>query len=99
MEELPDCMKVCFKALYDITNEFAFKTYIKHGWNPKSTLVKSVTSHGNSKHDWYMKKEDKIYYAQLIVCFACCSGKDSSMHSWKKQNGLLQGIYQRLRST
>ncbi|XP_061336436.1 (3S,6E)-nerolidol synthase 1-like [Gastrolobium bilobum] len=41
MDQLPDHMKVCFKAIYDITNEFAFKTYIKHGWNPTATLIKS----------------------------------------------------------
>ncbi|TKY59376.1 (3S,6E)-nerolidol synthase 1 [Spatholobus suberectus] len=40
-EQLPDYMKGCFKALYDITNEFAFKIHIKHGWNPISTLIKS----------------------------------------------------------
>ncbi|KAG5023254.1 hypothetical protein AAZX31_07G173000 [Glycine max] len=40
-EQLPDYMKGCFKALYDITNEFAFKIQIKHGWNPISTLIKS----------------------------------------------------------
>ncbi|KAK7400449.1 hypothetical protein VNO78_11657 [Psophocarpus tetragonolobus] len=41
MEQLPDNMKGCFKALYDITNEFAFKIHLKHGWNPISTLIKS----------------------------------------------------------
>ncbi|KAK7252226.1 hypothetical protein RIF29_36034 [Crotalaria pallida] len=41
MEQLPDYMKLCFKALYDITNEVAFKTLIKHGWNPIGTLIKS----------------------------------------------------------
>ncbi|KAJ7968405.1 Nerolidol synthase [Quillaja saponaria] len=34
-------MKICFKALYDITNEFASKVYRKHGWNPIHTLRKS----------------------------------------------------------
>ncbi|KAK7362995.1 hypothetical protein VNO77_05120 [Canavalia gladiata] len=41
VEQLPDYMKACFKALYDITNEFAVKTHLKHGWNPISTLIKS----------------------------------------------------------
>ncbi|TKY59377.1 (3S,6E)-nerolidol synthase 1 [Spatholobus suberectus] len=40
-EQLPDYMKGRCKALYDITIEFAFKTHIKHGWNPISTLIKS----------------------------------------------------------
>ncbi|KAK2437011.1 (3S,6E)-nerolidol synthase [Trifolium repens] len=41
IEQLPECMKVCFKALYDTTNEFALRTYIKHGWNPLTSLIKS----------------------------------------------------------
>ncbi|RDY05017.1 hypothetical protein CR513_11190, partial [Mucuna pruriens] len=41
MEQLPDYMKGCYKALYDITNEFALKIHMKHGWNPISTLIKS----------------------------------------------------------
>ncbi|KAK7319570.1 hypothetical protein RJT34_04293 [Clitoria ternatea] len=41
MEQLPDYMKVCFKALYDLVNEFAFKTQLKLGWNPLNTLIKS----------------------------------------------------------
>ncbi|KAL2319872.1 hypothetical protein Fmac_028841 [Flemingia macrophylla] len=40
-EQLPDYMKGPFKALYDVTNEFAFKAHIKHGLNPISTLIKS----------------------------------------------------------
>jgi len=44
MEQLPEYMKGSFLALYSITNEFAFKVNIKHGWNPISTLVKSVES-------------------------------------------------------
>lgn len=42
IEQLPDCMKVCFKALYDTTNEFALRTHLKTGWNPISSLIKSV---------------------------------------------------------
>ncbi|XP_045826085.1 (3S,6E)-nerolidol synthase 1-like [Trifolium pratense] len=41
IEQLPECMKVCYKALYDTTNEFALRTYIKHGWNPLTSLIKS----------------------------------------------------------
>nr|KYP43175.1 hypothetical protein KK1_035367 [Cajanus cajan] len=41
MGQLPEYMKGCFKALYDITNEFAFKTLVKHGCNPTTSLIKS----------------------------------------------------------
>ncbi|XP_027920567.1 (3S,6E)-nerolidol synthase 1-like [Vigna unguiculata] len=40
VEQLPEYMKGCFRALYGITNEFAFKVQLKHGWNPITTLVK-----------------------------------------------------------
>ncbi|KAL5579186.1 hypothetical protein UlMin_011628 [Ulmus minor] len=40
-KELPDYMKICFKALDDITNEIANKVYEKHGWNPIESLKKS----------------------------------------------------------
>ena len=41
-EKLPDYLKICFKALYDITNEISYKVYQKHGWNPISSLKKAV---------------------------------------------------------
>ncbi|MED6190126.1 hypothetical protein PIB30_102717, partial [Stylosanthes scabra] len=40
-DELPDYMKVCFRALYDVTNEISFKIYQKHGWDPKDYLRKA----------------------------------------------------------
>ncbi|KAF7843089.1 (3S,6E)-nerolidol synthase 1-like [Senna tora] len=40
-EQLPHYMKACFRALQDITNEFANKFQNKHGWNPRETLIKS----------------------------------------------------------
>lgn len=42
MEELPDYMKTCFRALDDITNEISYNIYKKHGWNPTHLLRKSV---------------------------------------------------------
>ncbi|KAI4331864.1 hypothetical protein L6164_016817 [Bauhinia variegata] len=41
VEPLPDYMKACFKALYEITDELAYKVQIKHGWNPRDSLIKS----------------------------------------------------------
>ncbi|RDY05320.1 hypothetical protein CR513_10867, partial [Mucuna pruriens] len=35
---LPDYMKICFKALYDLTNETSSKIYQKNGWDPTDTL-------------------------------------------------------------
>ncbi|TYJ99410.1 (3S,6E)-nerolidol synthase 1-like [Cucumis melo var. makuwa] len=40
-EALPECMRICFKSLYDMTNEISSKIYKKHGWNPINSLQKS----------------------------------------------------------
>ncbi|KAM7506178.1 hypothetical protein LguiB_005082 [Lonicera macranthoides] len=44
MEQLPDYMKMCFKALYDITNEIGNKVHVKYGWNPVTSLQKAWAS-------------------------------------------------------
>lgn len=42
-EQLPDYMKICFKAVYDSTNEIAYKVYKDlYGWNPMNSLQKVV---------------------------------------------------------
>uniref|UniRef100_A0A2N9FHJ4 Terpene synthase N-terminal domain-containing protein n=1 Tax=Fagus sylvatica TaxID=28930 RepID=A0A2N9FHJ4_FAGSY len=33
-EQLPDPLKMCFVALYDITNEISYKVYNRSGWDP-----------------------------------------------------------------
>ncbi|KAK8618336.1 hypothetical protein V6N13_132330 [Hibiscus sabdariffa] len=38
---LPDYMKLCFKALHDITNEISQKVYKKYGRNPINSLKKA----------------------------------------------------------
>ncbi|KAL9346803.1 hypothetical protein Peur_061656 [Populus x canadensis] len=43
-EHLPDCMKICFKALNNITNEISYKIYKEHGWNPVDSLRKAWAS-------------------------------------------------------
>ncbi|XP_062087434.1 (3S,6E)-nerolidol synthase 1-like [Humulus lupulus] len=40
-EQLPDYLKICFKALDGITNEISHVVYRKHGWNPVDSLRKS----------------------------------------------------------
>ncbi|PQP92164.1 hypothetical protein Pyn_15275 [Prunus yedoensis var. nudiflora] len=40
-DELPDYMKISFKALYDITNETSDRAYKRHGWKPIESLKKS----------------------------------------------------------
>ncbi|XP_062087433.1 (3S,6E)-nerolidol synthase 1-like [Humulus lupulus] len=40
-EQLPDYLKICFKALDGITNEISHVVYRKHGWNPIDSLRKS----------------------------------------------------------
>lgn len=41
IEQLPDYMKICFKSLYDITNEIGYKVYKGHGFNPIDSLRKT----------------------------------------------------------
>ncbi|KAK3014674.1 hypothetical protein RJ639_009987 [Escallonia herrerae] len=43
-EELPDSMKICLKALYDITNQIGCKVHAKHGYNPAESLQKTWAS-------------------------------------------------------
>ncbi|GLT59065.1 hypothetical protein SLA2020_319070 [Shorea laevis] len=44
MDQLPHCMKICLKALYDITNEISHKVYKQHGRNPIDSLKKTWAS-------------------------------------------------------
>ena len=41
-EQLPNYMKISFKALYDTTDKICYKVYEKHGWNPLENLKKAV---------------------------------------------------------
>ncbi|KAH7668423.1 (3S)-linalool synthase protein [Dioscorea alata] len=41
IDNLPNYMKVCFNALYNVTNEIAETTLKEYGWNPINTLSKS----------------------------------------------------------
>ncbi|XP_039134119.1 (3S,6E)-nerolidol synthase 2, chloroplastic/mitochondrial-like isoform X2 [Dioscorea cayenensis subsp. rotundata] len=41
INNLPNYMKVCFNALYNVTNEIAEITLKEYGWNPINTLSKS----------------------------------------------------------
>ncbi|XP_052200987.1 (3S,6E)-nerolidol synthase 1-like [Diospyros lotus] len=40
-EKLPHYIKICFKALDEVTNGIAYKVYRKHGWNPVDSLRKT----------------------------------------------------------
>ncbi|XP_043720731.1 (3S,6E)-nerolidol synthase 1-like [Telopea speciosissima] len=44
IKELPEYMKICFKALDSITNEISDKVLKEHGWNPITTLQKAWAS-------------------------------------------------------
>ncbi|XP_077242145.1 (3S,6E)-nerolidol synthase 1-like [Tasmannia lanceolata] len=41
IERLPRYMKICFMALYNITNEISDKVQKEHGWNPIQSLRKA----------------------------------------------------------
>ncbi|KAG6696554.1 hypothetical protein I3842_09G153500 [Carya illinoinensis] len=44
LDQLPEYMKICFMAPYDITEEISQKIYQKHGSNPLNSLRKSWAS-------------------------------------------------------
>ncbi|CAK9141037.1 unnamed protein product [Ilex paraguariensis] len=44
VEQLPDYMKNCFKALYDTTNEISYNVYKAYGWNPIDSLRETWAS-------------------------------------------------------
>ncbi|GAB4826798.1 hypothetical protein Ancab_033679 [Ancistrocladus abbreviatus] len=41
LEQLPDYMKICLKALYDITDKTSLNLFVDHGWNPRDCLRKA----------------------------------------------------------
>ncbi|KAL6282162.1 hypothetical protein ACE6H2_013091 [Prunus campanulata] len=56
IDHLPDYMKICFKALHDMTNEISSKVYQKHGWNPLHSLRKTWGSLCNAflvEAEWF----------------------------------------------
>ncbi|XVF27780.1 hypothetical protein REPUB_Repub14bG0138300 [Reevesia pubescens] len=38
IQQLPECMKICFQALYDITNEIAYDIQELNGWHVQALL-------------------------------------------------------------
>ncbi|KAF8409450.1 hypothetical protein HHK36_005526 [Tetracentron sinense] len=44
VDQLPNYMKICFKAVYNITNEISNKVIREHGWNPINSLRKTWVS-------------------------------------------------------
>ncbi|TXG47231.1 hypothetical protein EZV62_026525 [Acer yangbiense] len=43
-EKLPDYLRICFKALDDITNEISYKVFEEHGYNPVHSLRRAWAS-------------------------------------------------------
>lgn len=43
LDMLPDYMKLCLKALFDVTNEISYRIWFKYGFNPKDSLQKTWT--------------------------------------------------------
>ncbi|XP_047309488.1 (3S,6E)-nerolidol synthase 1-like [Impatiens glandulifera] len=44
VEQLPECMKICFRALDEVTNEFSKKVMNQRGFNPVHIIRKSWSS-------------------------------------------------------
>ncbi|XP_028805341.1 (3S,6E)-nerolidol synthase 1 [Neltuma alba] len=77
-EELPDYMKICFKALYDLTNEISYKVCLKHGWDPSTSLRKA----------W-----GRLCEAFLIEAEWFASGKIPSAEEYLKNGIVSSGVH------
>ncbi|XP_028805342.1 (3S,6E)-nerolidol synthase 1-like [Neltuma alba] len=77
-EELPDYMKICFKALYDLTNEISYKVCRKHGWDPSMSLRKAWGS---------------LCEAFLIEAEWFASGKIPSAEEYLKNGIVSSGVH------
>ncbi|KAG7970212.1 hypothetical protein I3843_07G071400 [Carya illinoinensis] len=72
-DQLPEYMKICFKALYDITEEISQKIYQKHGSNPLNSLRKLWASLCNAflvEARWFasgQSPKSKDYLENAIV--------------------------------
>ncbi|KAL3519579.1 hypothetical protein ACH5RR_017728 [Cinchona calisaya] len=63
VEQLPDYMKNCFRALYDITNEIGLKIYKKHGFDPTESLRKTWASLCNAflvESRWFASGSEEL---------------------------------------
>ncbi|KAF5475548.1 hypothetical protein F2P56_007346 [Juglans regia] len=73
LDQLPEYMKICFKALYDITEEISQKIYQKHGSNPLDSLRKTWASLCNAflvEAQWFalgQSPKSKDYLENAIV--------------------------------
>ncbi|KAJ6728709.1 (3S6E)-NEROLIDOL SYNTHASE 2 CHLOROPLASTIC/MITOCHONDRIAL-LIKE [Salix koriyanagi] len=76
-EQLPHCMKICFKALNNITNEISYEIYKKHGWNPVYSLRKTWTG---------------LFNAFLVEAKWFASGKLPSSEEYLKNGIVSSGV-------
>lgn len=83
MKQLPDYMKMCFKALYDITNEIGKKVYKKHGSNPADSLQKTVFKKKNPI--WVLNFPISVHRFSHLGSFSIqilCNIMTDSMLQW-----------------
>ena len=82
-EQLLDSLKICFVALYGITNKISYKVYKKNGWNPIDSLKKVVFWQMINTNIFYMstfnfESDYSCYTSEIVNCY---SGQDCVMPS------------------
>ncbi|XP_022140146.1 (3S,6E)-nerolidol synthase 1-like [Momordica charantia] len=77
-ETLPECMKICFKSLYEMTNQLSCKIHQKHGWDPIDSLRKS----------WA-----KLCDAFLLEAGWFTSGKSPSAEEYLRNGVISSGVH------
>ena len=45
MDQLPEYMKICYMALYNTTNDIAYRILKEHGWSVIEHLKRTVTDY------------------------------------------------------
>ncbi|KAL1289381.1 hypothetical protein HN51_057666 [Arachis hypogaea] len=77
-DELPDYMRICFRVLYDLTNEISFKIYQKHGWDANNFL----------RNAW-----KRLCKAFLVEAKWFASGKSPSSEEYLKNGIISSGVH------
>ncbi|XP_022927129.1 uncharacterized protein LOC111434068 [Cucurbita moschata] len=77
-EGLPDCMQICLRTLFEVTNEISCQIYQAHGWNPIHSLHKA----------WA-----KLCKAFLVEAEWMSSGQSPSAEEYLKNGVVSTGVH------
>ncbi|CAK7350863.1 unnamed protein product [Dovyalis caffra] len=86
VQELPECMKICFQALHDITNEMALEMQREKGWDQVQPHLKKVWADFCKamfvEAKWFNKGYTPSMQEYLSNAWVSSSGTVLSVHSF-----------------